>query len=85
MKMMNKLEKAKEIIKENYSYAEHGIFNSRNTVGDLMSTIYKNECLTIDICYGYMYFEVFGLSNAEFEELEKYYYSLGNIEVEDKE
>ena len=45
-----------------------------------MDTIYEDEELTIDICYGYMYFEVFGLSDEEFEELEKYYYSLRSEE-----
>lgn len=29
---MSKLEKAKEIIRENFKYAEFGIFSSRNTV-----------------------------------------------------
>lgn len=73
---MNNLEKAKEIIKEHYSDADCGIFDSRNIVGDMMETIYKGEGLTIDICYHYSYFEVFGLSDAEYEELEQYYYSL---------
>lgn len=35
------------------------------------------QVLEIDVCYYYSYFEVFGLSDAEFEELEKYYDSLG--------
>ena len=56
---MNKLDKAKEIVKAHYEYACCGIFNSRNIVGDAMSTIYDDEELTIDICYGYAYFEVF--------------------------
>ncbi len=73
---MNKLEKAKEIVKAHYEDACCGIFNSRNIVGDRMSTIYDDDGLTIDICYDYMYFEVFGLSGAEFTELEDYYDSL---------
>lgn len=73
---MGKLEKAKEIIKTHYKDACYGIFNSRNVVGDKMTTIYEDEFLTIDICYRWLYFEVFGLSIAEFEELEKYYGSL---------
>ena len=80
---MSNLEKAKEIVKANYRYADCGIFDSRNIVGDPILTIYECEGLTIDICYYYSYFEVFGLSNAEFEELEKYYDSLK--ESEDKE
>lgn len=77
---MSNLEKAKEIVKSYYSVADCGIFNSRNTVGDNMSTVYEGEDLTIDVCYHYLYFEVFGLSDVEFEELEKYYDSLAESE-----
>lgn len=70
---MNKLQKAKEIIKENLDDARCGIFDCRNVVGDSMSTLYDEDGLTIDICYDYEYFEVFGLSDAEYKELEKYY------------
>ena len=78
---MDKLEKAKEIIKENYEYADCGIFNTRNIAGDSMETIYEewygdDDVLTIDICYGWSYFEVFGLSEEEFDELEEYYETL---------
>jgi stage III sporulation protein AG len=41
-----------------------------------MTTVYEDEGLTIDVCYGWAYFEVFGLSDAEFLELEEYYESL---------
>ena len=74
---MSNLEKAKEIVKAYYKDADCGIFDSRNAAGDSMSTIYASEGLTIEVCYGYSYFEVFGLSDAEFEELERYYDSLG--------
>lgn len=70
---MNKLEIAKKIIAKNIDYARCGIFDTRNMVGDTMNNIYDSEDLTIDICYGWMYFEVFGLTNNEFAELEKYY------------
>ena len=72
---MANLEKAKEIIKEHY--VPCGIFNSCNVTGDPMSTIYKGDGLQIDICYYYEYFEVFGLTDEEFETLEKYYDKLG--------
>ena len=75
-KKINKLEKAKEIIKGYYENAKCGIFDSRNHIGDVMNTIYKDEGLMIDLCYAHEYFEVFGLSNAEFEELSEYYNSL---------
>lgn len=73
---MSKLEKAKEIIKENYSDADCGIYNNRNWVGDPMTNIYNEGGLVIDICYGYAYFEVFGLSTDEFGELVDYYSKL---------
>ena len=77
---MSNLDKAKEIIKEHYRFADCGIFNTRNILGDVMNTIYEGESLTIDICYYYSYFEVFGLSDAEFKELEEYYNSLEESE-----
>jgi hypothetical protein len=66
-------EKAKKIIKEHYREANCGIFSSRNIVGDRMTTIYADEYITIDICYGWSYFEVFGLPKKYFNLLEKYY------------
>lgn len=73
---MSNLEKAKEIVKENYRDARCGMFNTRNVVGDVMTNIYDENGLIVDICYDYMYFEVFGLSDNEFVELFKYYNSL---------
>ena len=74
---MSNLEKAKEIVKTFYSFARCGIFNSRNIAGDAMEIIYDDGGLTIYICYYYSYLEVFGLSDAEFIKLERYYNSLG--------
>lgn len=48
---MRKLEKAKEVIKDNYKNAQCGIFCTRGTMCDPMSNIYEDEELTIDICY----------------------------------
>lgn len=73
---MNKLEIAKKVIAENIDDARCGIFDTRNILGDTMNNIYNSEYLTIDICYGWMYFEVFGLTEDEFVELKKYYESL---------
>ena len=74
--MNSKLEIAKKIIKENYHAGNCGIFNCRNWVGDSMTNIYDDGELAIDICYGWAYFEVFGLSDEEFTELERFYNSL---------
>lgn len=73
---MNKLEKAKEIIRENLNNAECGIYDTRNIAGDMMDTLYDDGELQIDICYDYCYFEVFGLSYEEFNQLEEYYEAL---------
>lgn len=75
-KKMSNLETAIKIIKAFYRDADCGIFNSQNILGDAMTTIYEGEGLTIKICYHYAYFEVFGLSDADFRALEKYYNSL---------
>jgi hypothetical protein len=77
---MNNLDKAKEVIKEYYRFADCGIFNTRNLFGDPMTTVYEGNDLTIDVCYHYSYFEVFGLNDAEFKELENYYNSLEESE-----
>lgn len=70
---MNRLEQAKKTIKDNIEYGDCGLFRTRNTADDRMETIYKSDDLQIDICYDYGYFEVFGLTDEEFNELDKYY------------
>ena len=43
-----------------------------------MEEIFYNDGLKIDICRLWKYFEVFGLSDDEFKELEKFYhYQIG--------
>jgi hypothetical protein len=74
---MTKLEKAKQIIEENFYDADCGIFDSRNWVGDPMVNIFVDDELQIDICYNYSYFEVFGLNETDFKELSEFYNSLG--------
>ena len=79
---MSNLKKAKEIIKEHFSEGDCGLFNTRNTACDTMSTIYKDGGLQIDICYYWSYFEVFGLSDSDFDELLTYYSHLRGAENE---
>ena len=69
----SKLDIAKRIIKEHFRDADCGIFNCRNSAGDHMTNIYYDDELIIDICYYWSYFEVFGLSDTDFIELEKFY------------
>lgn len=73
---MSKLEKAKEIITKYSKYADCGIYDTRNIAGDFMETVHCDDDLQIDICYGWNYFEVFGLSDEEFDELREFYYDL---------
>jgi len=79
---MTKLDIAKKIIKENYKDADCGILDSPNIIGDWMTNIYNDNDLVIDICYEWSYFKVFGLSDDEFNELEKFYYTLDKEENE---
>lgn len=78
-----KLEIAKQVIRLYLNRARCGIFNCRNWAGDTMTTIYRNGGLTIDICYRYEYFEVFGLSVEDFNELSHFYNELNEEEEED--
>ena len=75
-KAKTKLEIAKKIIVEHYHEADCGLFDCRGYVADPMNTIYDDGELTIDICYSWAYFEVFGLSDNDFAELKKFYDTL---------
>ena len=72
----NELKKVKKIIKENIEDADCGIFNNRNLVGDAMYTIFKGDYFTLDCCYAYSYYELFGTTDEEFEKIKKYYNKL---------
>ena len=41
-----------------------------------METIYDEDGLQVDICYHWAYFEVFGLSEAQFSDLKMFYRKL---------
>lgn len=81
---MNKLEIAKTIIKEHFKDGDCGLYDTRNESGDIMQTLYDHDNLQIDICKDYRYFEVFGLSYGEFEELGKFYISLRKQEMKEE-
>ena len=74
--MTKEVEKVKEVIKNNIEDALYGIFDCRNIVGDPMETIYDEGGVKIDICRNWEYFEVFGLTNKEFVEIESFYKDL---------
>ena len=71
------LTKVKETIKHYYKEGDCGCFFTRNWIGDEMANIYDNDGIQIDICYHYSYFEIFGLTCAEEEEIANFYESLG--------
>ena len=67
----------KKIIKLFYNpKSKGGLYNSRNVVGDRMTNIYISKNMQLDICYEYDYFEVFGLTDEEFKDLQNYYSNL---------
>ena len=68
--------KVKKIIKSNIEEAHCGIYSSRNLVGDIMAKIFNGEYFTLDICYGYSYFELFGTTKEEWAEIKEYYKKL---------
>lgn len=70
------IDKVKNVIRNRYSDAMCGLFFTPNWAGDPMSTIWEEDGVTIDICYEYQYFEVFGLTEEEENELLAFYNSL---------
>ena len=71
---MNRLLKVKKFIQETYYNERNGehtiqLFDSRNRVGDIMETVYKEDGITIDYCPRHWYLEIFGLSNEEYLDL----------------
>lgn len=76
MKREKEFNEIKKCIKEYYDNGNCGFFNTMNIVGDPMLTIFDGKYFTLDICYFYSYFEIFGTTDDEFKELKKFYNSL---------
>ena len=74
--MTKTVEKVKEVIENNIEDALWGIFDCRNVVGDPMETIYDEAGVRIELCRNWGYFEVFGLTNEGFLEVESFYKDL---------
>lgn len=71
------IETLKKIIKVFYKPDfKGGLFNTKNVTNDKMITIYKSNDIQLDICINYDYFEVFGLTENEFKELQNFYDNL---------
>lgn len=73
MTRQQEFEHVKELIKGNFDRADCGIFDEPNIVNDEMSTLFKGKYFELLICYDHGYFEVFGMTEEEFAELEKRY------------
>ena len=67
---MSRLDRVKKFIKEN-GFNGWQAYDTRNIVGDEMETVYRNweDGVTIDVCRGYQYLEIFGLTKEEWDEL----------------
>ena len=76
---MARIDLVKKVIKDRYNDADCGLFFTRNLVGDPMATIWEEDGVTIDICYYYSYFEVFGLTKEEENELSRFYDSMKGV------
>lgn len=76
---MTNLEKAKKVIEEYIEFAKDGIFDTRNIIGDPMVNVYTDEEIIINVCFEYGYFEVFGLTEEEYEDLGEYYLDLCEV------
>ena len=77
---MNKLRKAKKIIRQNIEYGDCGLLDHYNLLYDQVCTIYNKNGLTINICDRWSYFEVVGLNDDEFRKLEYYYNHLISLQ-----
>lgn len=76
MSREKEFEKVKELIKEYYDDACCGLYDTRNIAGDYMTNIFRGKYFTLDICYHYEYFEVFGTTSEEFAILKTIYNKL---------
>lgn len=65
---MNRVEKLRQFLIKN-GYSKMQTFNTRNIVGDLMRNIYDCDGISVDICDGWQYLEIFGLRDEEYESL----------------
>lgn len=79
--MNTRVEKVKVVIAENIENALCGIFDCRNIAGDPMETIYDEMGVRIEICRKWRYFEVFGLTNEEFSEVESFYDLISKVRL----
>lgn len=66
----NRLIKLKKFLKEAFEDSIQS-FTTKNIVGDSMVTIYNKDEIQADYAPRYGYIEIFGLTDEEYQELEK--------------
>ena len=66
---MNRMENLRSFL-VNQGYKGMQTFDTRNIAGDYMETIYQEDGIVVDICRGYCYLEIFGLSDEEYQSLD---------------
>lgn len=66
----NRLIKLKKFLKEAFEDSIQS-FTTKNIVGDSMVTIYNKDEIQVDYAPRYEYIEIFGLTDEEYQELEK--------------
>lgn len=72
-----KLEALKDKIKHYFQHAANGLFDITYSSGDeSSSTIYASDGVVLNICYCDSYFEIYGLTKEDFNELNEYYNTL---------
>ena len=47
------------------------MFDTRNICGDTMVNIYEEDGICVDYCFFWGYIEIFGLTEEEFEKVER--------------
>lgn len=70
---INQLQVLKDIITQYINVGSCGLFNTGNCVGDQLVNLYADDRVQLDFCPDWEYFEVFGLSDEQFDELTKFY------------
>lgn len=65
--MKKKIEKLRKFLEEEFKGVQ--AFNTRNTVGDRMVTVYDDDGIIVDYCPGWLYIEIFGITEEEYQSL----------------
>ena len=72
-------EEVKKVLKENIEEARCGLFFSKNDVGDPMTNLYIGKNFTVEVCWKWYYYEVFGCDIKEERELINYYEKITRV------